>query len=514
MKALYNIFQILLAVVVFISLVHYASCQRVGGQYFTPGLLIINTPTPDSSHRVGRSISFSLEVSGDGLLPPSNANPDSKLATAILGLEIYLINQELNLTISQGAGLLQREKGSSVKHLKFKIPKTDRINGNLYYSVYSLPIRIKSEDDVSEDQEAEEEEDENDEGSITCNGARPPIIDVKDSRPSKQPFIKKGVSAYQLNTNKISTSKKNKEIFKPSIKQTSFVIDVEPKLKALEKEGPDPDVETEERIEVDAVSDESPPSTSQPPQEAATSSSLTNSSPPPVSKDSNAPSLESEFATPPSIQETNKPFANQESDTASAPKEAITSSSTNDSDITSAFQQYILPDTMEILEKVLKEKEQQFKDNDISEIQKSDQNEKTNKQNIPTQENPPTSPPIKESNIVFAQPNPVVNVASSSKFHESQADSSIVDQVLRKTSKLMGVALKNEPIFSEKSKHQASEKHAFETYVGETVIQEHKSQLIFSVPVIVNSSNGRIINKKSLNLWALSFLIFLHFYCI
>ncbi|KNZ58542.1 hypothetical protein VP01_1910g2 [Puccinia sorghi] len=213
-------------------------CQRSGGQFFTPGLLIVNRPAPDSKKPAGERMSLSLEITGDGILKPSNTDAGTQLATAILGLEIYLTNKDRNITISQGPELIQGERGSSVKHMDFVIPevnvhhleiirfqvifhevrivfllfhrdclgrhplkccvnlKLDRINGKPFYSIYSLQIAFHV-------LKAEEGEGAKDAGEEECNFPASQA-ELKDSRPSKQPFIKKG----QTGMHSVSSYKK------------------------------------------------------------------------------------------------------------------------------------------------------------------------------------------------------------------------------------------------------------------------------------------------------------------
>jgi hypothetical protein len=70
---------------------------------------------------------ISLEITGDGILTPSNTDTGTQLATAILSVEIYLANKDRNITISQGPELMQGERGSSVKHMDFIIPEVIQI---------------------------------------------------------------------------------------------------------------------------------------------------------------------------------------------------------------------------------------------------------------------------------------------------------------------------------------------------------------------------------------------------
>jgi hypothetical protein len=115
------------------------AAQLVGGQFFTSGLVILNSPQPGSTiqgelpiHRplarcplmrhskVGQKLSLSLDVSGDGLIP----TPNAAVATTLLNLDIFLVSgtASVNFSLSQGAGLLSQEPGSTVKHLDVDLP--------------------------------------------------------------------------------------------------------------------------------------------------------------------------------------------------------------------------------------------------------------------------------------------------------------------------------------------------------------------------------------------------------
>lgn len=61
------------------------------------------------------------KVSGDGKLTPDAYARSSSLSTHYDLLEVYLTSPEVNLTVSQGPGLLQQEQGSTVKHINWVI---------------------------------------------------------------------------------------------------------------------------------------------------------------------------------------------------------------------------------------------------------------------------------------------------------------------------------------------------------------------------------------------------------
>lgn len=116
------------------------AAQLVGGQFFTSGLVILNSPQPGSTiqgellvqrslaqirsthapSKVGQKLSLSLDVSGDGLIP----TPNAAVATTLLNLDIFLVSgtASVNFSLSQGAGLLSQEPGSTVKHLDVDLP--------------------------------------------------------------------------------------------------------------------------------------------------------------------------------------------------------------------------------------------------------------------------------------------------------------------------------------------------------------------------------------------------------
>ncbi|KAK0481869.1 hypothetical protein IW261DRAFT_1472808 [Armillaria novae-zelandiae] len=77
------------------------------GQYFTGGLSIINSPSPNSPGHAGSTLPISIDVSGDGKFL----------------LEIYLVSSEtnINLTVVSGTDFLNQESGS-VRHENFMIP--------------------------------------------------------------------------------------------------------------------------------------------------------------------------------------------------------------------------------------------------------------------------------------------------------------------------------------------------------------------------------------------------------
>ena len=63
------------------------------------------------------------QISGDGHLSQSASIPGSGQSTRFDSLEVYLVSYQtsLNMTISQGTGLLTQESGSTVKHINWVI---------------------------------------------------------------------------------------------------------------------------------------------------------------------------------------------------------------------------------------------------------------------------------------------------------------------------------------------------------------------------------------------------------
>ncbi|KAA1066383.1 hypothetical protein PGT21_029587 [Puccinia graminis f. sp. tritici] len=213
-----------------VFLANLTICQRSGGQFFTPGLLIVNGPAPDSKKPAGKKILISLEITGDGVLKPSNTDAGSQLATAILSVEIYLANRERNITISQGPELMQGERGSSVKHMDFVIPECtppgdyqvifhelDRINGKQFYSIYSLPFHVLSTEAKGTENVGEGEQNK-------CDKFAASQAELQDSRPSKQPFLKKGVTGFTLRKGKLPLPE-NEDIFVPEVEVTTLIVE-------------------------------------------------------------------------------------------------------------------------------------------------------------------------------------------------------------------------------------------------------------------------------------------------
>ncbi|PBL00746.1 hypothetical protein ARMGADRAFT_1160035 [Armillaria gallica] len=119
------------------------------GQYFTSGLSIINSPSPNSPGHAGSTLPISIDVSGDGKLPD-----DSSFSL----LEIYLVSSEtnINLTVVSGTDFLSQESGS-VRHENFMIPtcikagnynltfyETSQIEGKPFFIITPIPLPIEN----------------------------------------------------------------------------------------------------------------------------------------------------------------------------------------------------------------------------------------------------------------------------------------------------------------------------------------------------------------------------------
>ncbi|KAL4251719.1 hypothetical protein ABKN59_004528 [Abortiporus biennis] len=131
----------------------------INGQIFTGALSIVDSPAPQSTLHAGSTTGIAIDISGDGHLDQAASTPNSGLATSFDSLEIYLVSYEtkLNLTVSQGPGLLTQETGSTVKHLNWLIdtcvPSGDynltfyegsHIDKQPYFTITPLPIAIQN----------------------------------------------------------------------------------------------------------------------------------------------------------------------------------------------------------------------------------------------------------------------------------------------------------------------------------------------------------------------------------
>ncbi|KAK0465426.1 uncharacterized protein EV420DRAFT_1514312 [Desarmillaria tabescens] len=133
--------------VILFALMHLECAEA--GQYFTSGLSIINSPSPNSPGHAGSTLPISIDVSGDGRLPG-----DSSFSL----LEIYLVSSEtnINLTVVSGADFLTQESGS-VRHENFMVPtcikagnynltfyETSQIEGKPFFIITPIPLPIEN----------------------------------------------------------------------------------------------------------------------------------------------------------------------------------------------------------------------------------------------------------------------------------------------------------------------------------------------------------------------------------
>ncbi|PBK76959.1 hypothetical protein ARMSODRAFT_1079033 [Armillaria solidipes] len=135
------------ALITLFALMHLQCAEA--GQYFTSGLSIINSPSPNSPGHAGSTLPISIDVSEDGKLPD-----DSFFSL----LEIYLVSSEtnINLTVVSGTDFLSQESGS-VRHENFMIPtcieagnynltfyETSQIEGKPFFIITPIPLPIEN----------------------------------------------------------------------------------------------------------------------------------------------------------------------------------------------------------------------------------------------------------------------------------------------------------------------------------------------------------------------------------
>ena len=92
-----------------------------------------------------RLIATTTQISGDGHLPSTASSPDSSDSTRFDSLEVYLVSYtaKLNLTVSQGPGLLTQEPGSTVKHINWLIDTCiESGNYNVYKALFSSTFHV------------------------------------------------------------------------------------------------------------------------------------------------------------------------------------------------------------------------------------------------------------------------------------------------------------------------------------------------------------------------------------
>ncbi|KAK0456207.1 hypothetical protein EV421DRAFT_1895459 [Armillaria borealis] len=135
------------ALITLFALMHLQCAEA--GQYFTSGLSIINSPSPNSPGHAGSTLPISIDVSEDGKL-----SDDSFFSL----LEIYLVSSEtnINLTVVSGTDFLSQESGS-VRHENFMIPtcieagnynltfyETSQIEGKPFFIITPIPLPIEN----------------------------------------------------------------------------------------------------------------------------------------------------------------------------------------------------------------------------------------------------------------------------------------------------------------------------------------------------------------------------------
>ncbi|KAF7339975.1 hypothetical protein MVEN_01915200 [Mycena venus] len=142
----------------FVALFQNVTGQYINGQFFTQGLSIIDSPSPQNPGHAGSPIPIAIDVSGDGKLPAS-ATSNGSDSTRYELLEIYLVSAEtkINITVSAGPGLLANESGSTVKHVNWPIPtcipagnynltfyETSLFNNTGVFTITPIPIPISN----------------------------------------------------------------------------------------------------------------------------------------------------------------------------------------------------------------------------------------------------------------------------------------------------------------------------------------------------------------------------------
>ncbi|KAJ7042447.1 hypothetical protein C8F04DRAFT_1075946 [Mycena alexandri] len=148
----------LIAVVAVLS--HTVAAQTLlGGQTFTNGLAVIDSPSPNNPGHAGSSLSIAIDVSGDGQLSAAASQPNSGLPTSYESLEIYLVSAQtnINMTVSSGPALLTSQSGSTVKHLNWPIPacipagnynltfyESSQYQGQGVFAITSIPIPVSN----------------------------------------------------------------------------------------------------------------------------------------------------------------------------------------------------------------------------------------------------------------------------------------------------------------------------------------------------------------------------------
>lgn len=153
-----------------------------GGQIYTPGLAIVNSPQPGTPMG-GDTIEVSLDVTTNGKLPlPAQLADDSptRIYNITIFMSSYATGRNFTMTNGTASGLfnaslgdiMQQEPGSSVKHVKWRWPdclvgdgqprdtgsargaynisirQNFRLNGVNHYTVFDLPISVTNRIDA------------------------------------------------------------------------------------------------------------------------------------------------------------------------------------------------------------------------------------------------------------------------------------------------------------------------------------------------------------------------------
>ncbi|QSZ33843.1 hypothetical protein DSL72_005416 [Monilinia vaccinii-corymbosi] len=149
------------------------SQEIVNGQIYTPGIVIVDAPQPNTPLG-GDSLHVALDVSSDGQLqlPPYPRNAVSEIYNITMFLSSYVTGK--NLTISNGTAtagnaslgeIMAQESSSTVKHVNWVWPdclvgdgtsdknssrgaynisirQNFRLNGTDQYTIFDLPIQV------------------------------------------------------------------------------------------------------------------------------------------------------------------------------------------------------------------------------------------------------------------------------------------------------------------------------------------------------------------------------------
>jgi hypothetical protein len=109
--------------------------QFINGQFFSPGLGIIDSPAANTPFHAGSTLPIAIDISGDGALPWPYPNDPQDQATIILNMTVFMISEDkkVNITV-QDEGVITQEPGSTVKHLNWMIPNCTPGSGDYQVS--------------------------------------------------------------------------------------------------------------------------------------------------------------------------------------------------------------------------------------------------------------------------------------------------------------------------------------------------------------------------------------------